>query len=82
MDISSRALINLIGTQGIGDLYRIYVISQRDGFEYNLSSLPPDYIYEAKGQFDPIEMKMLYEMGYEAAKNGYPWEKYPPFYSD
>ncbi len=82
MDISSRALINLIGTQGIGDLYRIYVISQRDGFEYNLSSLPTDYKYDAKGQFDPVEMNMLYAMGYEAAKNGYPWEKYPPFYSD
>jgi hypothetical protein len=81
-NIASSALTNLIGTQGIGDLYRIYTISQRDGFEFNLASLPDDYNYETKAQFDPVEMNMLYEMGYEAAKNGYPWEKYPPFYSD
>jgi len=80
IDIASNAMTNLIGSQGIGDLYRIYTISQRDGFEFNLATLPDDYKYETKVQFDPVEMKMLYEMGYEAAKNGYPWKKYPPFY--
>ena len=81
-DISSKAITNLIGTQGIGDLYRIYTFSQRDGFDFNLASLPNDYRYESKQQFDPEEMNMLYDMGYKAAKNGYSWEKYPPFYSD
>lgn len=80
IDIASKALSNLIGSQGVGDLYRIYTISQRDGFEFNLASLPPDYKYETKAQFDPVEMSMLYEMGYEAAKKGYSWKKYPPYY--
>ena len=78
IDIASNAIAKLIGNQGVGDLYRIYVFSQRDGFEYNLASLPYDYNYEPKGQFDPAEMDLLYKMGYEAAKNGYPWEKFPP----
>ena len=49
---------NLIRNQGIGDLYRIYTVSQRDGIEFNLASLPPDYEYESEGQFDPAEMKL------------------------
>lgn len=28
--------------------------------------------------FDPNEMKLLYQLGYEAAINGYPWQKYSP----
>ncbi len=78
--IAGSSLSNLIRNDGIGDLYRIYTISQRDGFEFNLASLPPDYQYEKKGEFDPGEMKLLYDLGYKAAINGYPWEKYPPLY--
>jgi len=78
--IAASSLSNLIRNQGIGDLYRIYTVSQRDGIEFNLTSLPPDYEYESEGQFDPTEMKLLYDMGYEAAINGYKWEKYPPLY--
>ena len=87
LDISARTITNLIRNQGIGDLYRIYVISQRDGIEYNLATLPDDYKYKSKAKFDPVdfdpnEMDILYEMGYEAAKKGYPWKKHPPFFID
>lgn len=80
--IAGSSLSNLIRNQGIGDLYRIYTISQRDGIEFNLASLPSDYEYESEGQFDPAEMKLLYSMGYKAAINGYDWEKYPPLYKN
>ena len=82
LDISARAMTNLIGSQGIGDLYRIYVISKRDGFEYNLAALPDDYSYNATANFDPVEMELLYKMGYEAAKKGYPWKKFPPYFTE
>jgi len=82
VDIASTSLQSLIITEGIGDLYRIYMYAERDGIEYNLASLPYDYSYKSKGSFDPDEMKMLYEMGYEKGKNGYPWEKYPPYFND
>jgi hypothetical protein len=80
IDIASRALSSLIGSQGIGDLYRIYSISQRDGVDFNLASLPPDYNYETKSEFDTELMNKLYNGAYEEAKNGYPWKKYPPYY--
>ncbi len=81
-DIASNSLSSLIGGQGIGDLYRIYTFSQRDGFEFNLASLPDNYYYESESnaQFDSVEMNMLYEMGYKESKNGYPWKKYPPLF--
>ena len=28
--------------------------------------------------FDTTYMQSLYEVGFEAAKAGYPWQKYPP----
>lgn len=33
----------LIKNQGIGDLCRIYSICQRDGIDFNLASIPPDF---------------------------------------
>ena len=78
IDIASNSLSHLLGSQGVGDLYRIYTISQKEGYEYHLASIPSDYNYKAKSAFDLVEMKMLYDLGYEMAKNGYPWENYPP----
>ena len=80
ISIASSALDNLLTNQGIGDLYRIYTISLRDGFDYNLASLPDNYHYDSKSAFDNAEMNMLYDMAYKEAQNGYPWKKYPPFY--
>ena len=80
IDIASSALDNLLTNQGIGDLYRIYAVSLRDGLDYNLASLPVDYHYDSKSAFDTDEMNMLYNMAYKEAKDGYPWKKYPPYY--
>ena len=31
----------LIATQGVGDLYQLYLLAQRDGFDYRLTFIPP-----------------------------------------
>jgi hypothetical protein len=33
----------LIGNQGIGNLYRIYSATKRDGIDFNLASIPSDF---------------------------------------
>ena len=43
MSITTRSISTLIKNQGIGDLYRIYSISMRDGIDFNLASIPPDF---------------------------------------
>jgi predicted patatin/cPLA2 family phospholipase len=76
--IVKRSVQTLIRTQGIGDLYRIYMGAQRDGLDYNLAYIPSDFQEKTKEQFDPNYMYKLFAFGYRMAKDGYPWEKVPP----
>ena len=78
MTIAMRAIDSLTRTQGIGDLYRIYSITQRDGIDFNLTFIPPTFTVPHTEQFGTAYMRALYDVGFEAAKSGYQWQKYPP----
>lgn len=78
--IAGRAISTLIHSQGIGDLYRIYLTSQRDGFDFHLAYIPPDFDAPHKEEFDTEYMRALFKRGYDMAARGYPWEKFPPGY--
>jgi hypothetical protein len=78
LPIAERSLHDLIGAQVVGDLYRIYTIAQRDGIEFNLAHIPEDYDIDAKESFDHEAMNRLYQLGYEWARAGYPWQHLPP----
>lgn len=80
--IVGRAISSLIQTQGIGDLYRIYVAAQRDQIDFNLASIPPTFTMNLQQPFDTKYMNTLFELGYELGKNGYSWAKFPPGYRD
>lgn len=72
------AVSTLVQTQGLGDLYRLYLTALRDGANFRLASVPTDFQVEREEMFDPNYMKALFDVGYEAAKGGYPWATYPP----
>lgn len=78
LPIASRSIDSLIRTQGIGDLYQIYSLCERDGNDFNLAYIPTDFTEEPTEGFDPIYMKKLYDRGYTMGLNGYPWSKVPP----
>jgi hypothetical protein len=78
LSIVGRAITSLIHTQGIGDLYRIYLVTQKDGVDYNLAFIGPDFDVEYKEQFDPTYMRSLFDYGFKLARPGYPWQKAPP----
>ena len=80
MTIAMRAIDSLTRTQGIGDLYRIYSTTQRDGIDFNLTYIPPTFTTVHTAQFDTAYMQSLYKVGLDAAKAGYAWQKYPPGY--
>jgi predicted patatin/cPLA2 family phospholipase len=80
MSIASRAISSLIQTQGIGDLYRIYAVSQRDGVGFHLAYIPPSFDMELKEPFDPGYMQALFELGHKMGAQGYPWQDHPPGY--
>jgi predicted acylesterase/phospholipase RssA len=76
--IASRTIDSLIRTQGIGDLYQIYSLCQRDGNDFNLAYIPSDFTEEPTEGFDPVYIKKLFDRGYQMSLEGYPWEKAPP----
>jgi predicted acylesterase/phospholipase RssA len=76
--IAARAIDSLISSQGIGDLYRIYTETQRDQIEFNLAYIPEAFERVSDEPFDPKYMQALFDLGYQMASEGYPWEKKPP----
>jgi hypothetical protein len=80
LSIAGRATTSLIQTQGVGDLYRIYSVCQRDGVNFNLANIPETFNVPLRYSFDPVYMNALFQVGYNMGKAGYPWAKVPPGY--
>lgn len=78
--IAIRTISTLLKSQGIGDLFRLYVFAQRDQFDYNLAYIPPDFTSRPTSSFDTVYMNELFQKGYQLACCGQPWHKYPPGY--
>ena len=78
LPIASRSLASLVRTQGLGDLYRIYLQTCRDKLDFNLAFIPADFAAQPEETFDGDYMNKLFDLAYERAKAGYPWEKAPP----
>lgn len=78
LSIAKRAISSLIHTQGMGDLYRIYATSQRDGVAYNLAYIPASFNEEHHIDFDTKYMRALYNQAYKLSVNGYKWKTTPP----
>ncbi|MFA9419646.1 MAG: patatin-like phospholipase family protein, partial [Gammaproteobacteria bacterium] len=68
----------IIRTQGLGDLYRIYLGAVRDNANFKLAYIPEDFELESDELFDPEYMSALFDLGYEQARNGYNWSSSPP----
>lgn len=75
--VLSASIATLIRTQGLGDLYRIYLGAVRDGTQFKLASIPPDFHAESQEEFDASYMKALFDLGYELSRNGYDWATSP-----
>lgn len=78
MSIAARAVSSLIHSQGIGDLYRIFATTQRDGVDFNLAFIPASFDFPHREEFDNAYMRALYAEGETSARQGFPWAKIPP----
>lgn len=76
--ITENAIASLIRTQGIGDLSSIYLLTQRDGGNFNYTNVPGNFEMTPEELFDPAYMKALYDIGYAMGKNGIDWQTLPP----
>ena len=78
LPIALRAISSLIQYQGIGDLYRIYTVTQRDKVAYRLAYIPQSFDTPHTSEFDTSYMRALFQLGFSMAEKGYPWENRPP----
>ncbi|WP_020161459.1 patatin-like phospholipase family protein [Methylobacter marinus] len=76
--IAPRSVASLIKAQGVGDIYRIYVITQRDGLDFNLAHIPDELDTNRSDEFNKQVMNVLFDTGYNLARYGYRWQKTPP----
>ena len=78
VSLSQRSLETLIKSQGIGDLYRLYVGALRDGIDYRMIQVPATFEAESDEIFDPVYMSKIFDLGYAMGSNGIPWMNKPP----
>ena len=78
LSIANESIDSLIRTQGIGDMYRIYLDCQRDGIDFNLAYIPEDFDLKPKEDFDAVYMTELFNLAYKMALDGYNWHSAPP----
>jgi len=78
--IASRAIDTLIKVQGVGDLYRLKAFARRDNMDFNLAAIPRDFPPAPPDLFNQEYMNRLFDLGFETARQGYPWKKYPPLF--
>jgi hypothetical protein len=82
LPITFQAIDTLIQYETMGDLYRIYTITRRDGTDFNLAYIRDEFQAPHATDFDPTYMRKLYDYGFEKAAAGYDWMKEPPLQVD
>lgn len=82
MSIAARAIDSLIITQGVGDLYRIYLEAVRDGLKFHLAIIPDDFTAKPNAMFDSVYMTKLFTLGYDRMMTGKAWLAAPPGFDD
>jgi hypothetical protein len=78
LSIATRAVSTLTTSSGVGDLYRIYTTTKRDGVGFRLAFITDDFAEPHESEFDRTYMNRLFEYARAKAKSGYPWRRAPP----
>jgi predicted acylesterase/phospholipase RssA len=79
--IAKRAISTMTASSGVNDAYRMYLVTKRDGVDFNLASIGDDFEVPYKGPFDKGYMRSLFAYGLQKGRAGYPWQKAPPGYA-
>lgn len=78
--IAGATVSVLLGAVASGDIYRIYLATQRDQLDYHLAYVPESFDHEELEPFDREFMQALFELGRSQGRAGYPWADAPPGY--
>jgi hypothetical protein len=78
LSIATRAVATLITNNGVGDLYRMYAQTKRDGIAFRLAYIGEDFAEPHPAEFDRPYMVKLFDYARAKARAGYPWRSAPP----
>lgn len=77
-DIATRSIATMIGANGVGDIYRAYQQTQRDGVDFNLAFITSGFDRTTDVPFDRDYMNALFEFAMRRMMEGRVWVKKPP----
>lgn len=81
-DIGGAAVSSLIRGSGVGDVYRLYAIAQRDEIAFNVTWIPPETPCPAPVEdFDRAFMKCLFDHAGDLFRAGRLWRDAPRFFA-
>ena len=78
ISIAGRAVSTMTTASGMNDVVRMYFTTQRDGIDYNLAFIRPDFTGVYTEPFEQSYMRELYAYGEALGRRGYEWTKVPP----
>lgn len=78
LGILGRSAKKMVQSQGMGNLYQLYLITQRDNVGFNLAYIGNDFSADHPKEFDRAYMNALFQYAYQKAAKGYPWQHTPP----
>jgi hypothetical protein len=80
--IGSAAVSSLIRGSGVGDVYRLYAIAQRDDIDFKVTWIPSATPCAAPTEeFDRAFMACLFATGGDMLRKGELWRDAPPFFA-
>jgi hypothetical protein len=79
--IATHALSSLIRGSATGDLYKLYLIAQRDRMRYQATWIPERMPCVSNQQFDPVYMRCLLDFAEREFAGGRIWSDVPPYFA-
>jgi hypothetical protein len=80
--IGSAAVSSLIRGSGVGDVYRLFAIAQRDDIDFKVTWIPATTPCPAPDEeFDRAFMACLFAAGGDMLRKGELWREEPPFFA-
>ena len=78
-NIGGAAVSSLIRGSGTGDLYKLYVVAERDDIDFSVGWIPARTRCSPPIEtFDPVFMRCLFGVGGELFRSGELWRDLPP----
>lgn len=78
IQVTARSISTMIAANGMGDIYRMYLVTRRDHVDFNLAYISNRFTVPYDKPFDPVYMNALFEFGRNEGRSGAAWLKKPP----